>query len=239
MADAFLKGLAARRDPLLAEIVRFNFLPSSYIHPSWTRDLAVAGPLWDRLARSRRAHAHLSALVLESFGLGDDYCLDFRDPGRRLALLDGAALARIALFVGVVLSAPWVTRIIHGGTLRALKAGIGVEAYEFAVKRAPFLRPGFESPPLDDGPGGGDGGDPSGRVRRAGLACLAACFADEPAAVVNRLRLKFPRDGQPPVGLGDEGGGAAAGLAPKAKAVALVHRVIREVASSWAPSSAA
>jgi hypothetical protein len=213
---------ALRVDRLFPLVFAFNYRPSRYLHESWADRIFPPG-LFAALAACERAHPRLSAYILEAGGLADRVELDFSSPLRRVALLDGAAIMRAARLLGVAMNWAWMRRVIDRATRAQLAEAIGEPAYRYALERAPFLglaeRHPFAADPT--------AGDFAGHFDRCGGGVLAAHFANEPAAVVERLRLKLPVD-YPlvPDGL------AAAGP-PEGSGRAIV-RVITENEPGWA-----
>lgn len=226
MADLFLKKLIRERHPLAPLIFAFNLAPASWIHESWIEGTPKAS-WFGRLKPSARARRRLSLLILREHGLEGTWCFDFREASRRVALLDGETLERLALFTGIALDASRISKIIDRDSVLRLKNGIGDDGYRFALKRAPFLLNAAAVP----GPAG-EPVDPSRFREHAlsrGMAGLEACLAGEPAALVRRFRLKLPRRWpERPSGEVPDGG--------KDAWWPLVRKVLlKEVAPEWSP----
>jgi hypothetical protein len=81
----------------------------------------------------------VSRYLAETLGLVDAYVYDFSDPRSRLALIDGPALERLSLYVGIALRSIEIKQEIDGERLRELKSILGEDGYRFASQRAAFL----------------------------------------------------------------------------------------------------
>jgi hypothetical protein len=226
MTDPFFKKLLKEGHPLAPLILSFNLAPASWIHESWIEG-ALKSSWFGKLKSSARARRRLSLLILREHGLEGAWCFDFREASRRVALLDGETLERLALFTGIALDASRIAKTIDRDGVLRLKRGIGDDGYRFALKRAPFLlNPGIAPDPA------GEPADPSSFREHAlsrGMAGLEACLSGEPAALVRRFRLKLPRRwSERPSGAVPEGG--------KDAWWPLVRKVLlKEVAPEWSP----
>ena len=224
MPDLILKALVKGHDKLLPYLYEFNFSPVQYIHPSWLESF-IKPVLFERLRKSCRARKRLSALILRRFNLQQEYCFDFEDQARRLALLDRDSLGRLIYVAGIALNAEGIAKTIERQSLLALKESIGEDAYWFALKKAPFLL-GRTSLPL---PERHDGESWHDYALRCGAKALESCVSGEPPALTKRVQLKLPRTlahdfGQHP------------NLAMKHQASFILQKVLlKEVNPAWAP----
>jgi hypothetical protein len=101
----------ARIDQLVFD---FNCRPSSYVDANWID--AARRPLLSRLAGSgdTQARAEADRWILQHMGLAGTHDFDFSPPGKRLLLLDAAALKDVARLLGLVslmhMLRGWITR---------------------------------------------------------------------------------------------------------------------------------
>ncbi|HET6468610.1 MAG TPA: SctK family type III secretion system sorting platform protein [Geminicoccaceae bacterium] len=196
---------------------RFNYRPLAYADPTRVAALASELPpsVWQRLRATPRVAGRLSRLLLEQHGLAGEAWWDFTAPLRRLALLDGAELLRLARYAGALLHTEAIRRVIGREVLLLLRRQLGEEGYAFALKRAPFIAVAPARPAPTDLPAA---------IDRDGQSCLAAWLGAEPRAVAERVRLKFP-----PAGALDAPEPALAGEAGKK----VLAKVLREGDPAW------
>jgi hypothetical protein len=104
-----------------------------------------------------------------------------------LARLPAAELVRVARACGALLHHAAVRAVVMREERQRLRAHLGADTHEMALKRAPFLRlPTRPTPPA---------GGLLAAVERDGLACLRARFAGEGIpGLAGRVALKFAPD---------------------------------------------
>jgi len=155
------------------------------VEPAWL-------PAVERLLESPRGQAKLADPVLDRLGVDPHEEVDFGDPARRLALLDGPALVRLADLAGAALLHAQIGRVIDRDGVRRLREALGAEVYSFAVRRAPLLiGPRSPAAPWVEPELTGDLLD---RVRPAGLRCLESWLSGQPRPLAARVVLKLPSD---------------------------------------------
>jgi type III secretion protein K len=177
----------ARVDQLVYD---FNCRPLAYAHASWLQAGAERAAL-ERVSTSSdpSARAWANLWLLRRFGLLGRSDFDFAEPGKRLLLLDGAALRDLALWLGLsALLGSLRTWVRRADQLR-LRQALGVERHDWftehllpwpAVARWP-LRPQDSEPTQI-----------TALAERLGTRLLL-CGADAPGgAAVQRARLKLP-----------------------------------------------
>jgi len=173
--------------------LKFNLLPATYAHPSWSENssylLPEGGPAFNR--RSPFWIRRWSAVLLGEWELDRQFDFDFSDPGKRLALLDPQTLARIGGFAAALLVRDQLLRVIRGADVVSLRRTLGSEPYQYALSRERPLAA------MDL---------PSELCRLSApwpepdvwhLRILTVVFSALPssaAGVIERLRLKFPRN---------------------------------------------
>ena len=119
-------------------VLIFNTQPALWLHDSWF-DRLPQGSIARRLRTVPQAAPWVSCYLLRAFGLAQRHCLDFASPWARLALLDGPALERLFLHLGLALRHRDLGQEILGEQLRRLKTALSAAEWNFAVKRAPLL----------------------------------------------------------------------------------------------------
>ena len=159
----------------------WDFAPQ--VHPSWLSD-----DLKTALARFPDSQ-RVKGAALSSLGVAPAFH-DFPVEDRsRICLLDSATLVSIVHWLGAIKFLPVLRRTADGATVRALKAAIP-DAYPAVMSFAAYFRVAAE-----------DASAPSGTpdnlaslIVPAGRTCLAALLSDVPPPVLQRLRLKLPKE---------------------------------------------
>ena len=174
-----------------AERLAFWLLPSAYIAPARFLALEPGLPpaLAPRLLGAPRLAARLSRRILDRAGLAPGGLPD-DGPAFALARLPTAELARIVRACGALLHHVAIRSVVLREDRQRLRAFLGPDAHELALRRAAFLRL-----PARATPAAGD--DSLERVvERDGLACLRARFTGStaPPGLAGRLALKFAPD---------------------------------------------
>lgn len=179
---------------LFPQILRFNFLPTGYMHSSWWRTDWLPAELPAGLQASERAQCHASQFVLRQFELSEDFVFDFSTEIKQVALLASGRLNRLVYLAGLCLQSRGIASVIFGRDVRAIKNAIGDADYFFAIKRGMTLlnEARVADSMLPDGitAAGSVGQD----CHRLGVGSLATAMHDMPTALVRRLQLKFPRN---------------------------------------------
>lgn len=188
MPSAFLKDLHLKRSPLLEHILRFNLRPGEDVHldrlpPSLKTARSFLLPL------SVRGRRRFSRLVEACKGFSTESFFDFQEPRRRLALLDGPTLDRLATFTGAAACHSALTKCVLGPLVRRLQERLGRDVHAFAVGPAAVLVgtvPQIAPLHLDD-----PEVDPALEIRNLGLAWMARSLDAEPSLLWDRLEQKL------------------------------------------------
>jgi hypothetical protein len=118
-------------------LVEFNLHPARFAHRSWYGETA-GSVLFDAGGRvEQRSEPLVSDWLLHEIGLHDQMDWQMEEPQKRLWLLDGASLGRLALELALAMHREWLVRIIDGARLRALGARLGGQALRFVVEEVP------------------------------------------------------------------------------------------------------
>lgn len=179
------RALLGADPPLFRQALSFNRRPAAYIDPARLAADEPSLPVetWRRLLATPRLSSRLSQRILVRYGLVGRELWDFEPRGRRLALLDVTTLRQIAVRAGALLHAKAIRHVVLRDRVLAVRALLGEDGHNFALKRAPFLSLPARLP---------DPQDPAAVIERDGLSCLAAWLAREPEALAQRVRLRFP-----------------------------------------------
>ena len=163
----------------------FNTQPAVWLHDSWF-DLLPHGAMARRLCAVPQAAPQVSGYLLRAFGLERNYCENFANAWTRLALLDGPALDRLFLHVGLALRSQELRQEILGERLRTLKQTVGMDGLHFILKRAPLLG---AIPPFAFEP---DTADPRTRFALIGGRFCTRRLLAFGQPLMRRLTLKLP-----------------------------------------------
>jgi len=172
---------------------------------------------------------------------------DFAEESRRMALLDGAEAARLALVFGTALHAPDFSRLVRRDDVLALRTALGADLYAYGLQRGRYQLGGVRRhfAPLREVERTGPG--LAGRIREDGARALALCAAAWPDAL--RARLAWPGELLAPSGAGNAAdadiaqppGAADTPMDGHGQAVwrgvwfGLRKLLLKEVAPQWAP----
>lgn len=210
--------------PQAAALLRFDHLPSLWMHPSRRAALlpGMDGDLLEAPPGGSRAHARLhghgSRALQDTLGLQP--LDDPRDASLCLATLPEPAWARLAQYGGAVLAAPRLQRVIARAQLEALGQALGPQALAFARTRAAALHPGLKA---------ATGLPAQGLAATClawGHALLARALEATPTAVARRGQLRLSQDAVDAAPL------LLAELGP-AQALALCLSLIEKTEPSW------
>lgn len=173
---------------LYRQIYDWNLYPHRWVRPEWLATVPGAEPaLVPLLERTERGRERLGRHVRAALGLTDTFW-DFEQRPRRLALLPAATLEHLARFAGAAWHWSSLTRMVSQRDHRAVTARIGADARAFALRRGRTLL-GPAGLPVPAAPVIPD----SDQLTTAGWTLIASCLGAEPAPVLARARLKFPR----------------------------------------------
>ena len=170
----------------------WDFTPQ--IHASWLEGLRIP----DGTAHSQR----IKTYVLSSLGVAPVFHSFPKGDWSRLLLLDGATLEAIAKWLGAIVLADDLRRVMDGATVRALKAslsGVYPEVFGFTAyfKENDFQRrdayPPAEGCPQSGCPSRGETQRLEDEVVSTGYNMLFSAIAGLPASLVSRLKLKLPK----------------------------------------------
>jgi type III secretion protein K len=177
------------RAPALAELIhRFNFMPAEHadrgwLPPEWNADHQAS------LDTSPRVQDTLSQWLLARHGLQRSFCFDFAAPERRVALLPRAAFQKLASHLALVLCRGVLRNAIDRQSVDRLIQTLGIEAYEFALLKAPDIRVARPAVKLET-----HAAQLSQHLLFEGGRHLLAVFEPSVPALRGRAALKLPRE---------------------------------------------
>lgn len=173
---------------LLRQIMDFNLHPESSLHPSWLPpDWPIRHRKTGRWGTSGKAVLSNTLRRWDGHSLPPEY--DFDSPLRRLALMDGASLRRLAAYCGFAAHRPAFNLRGVAPLVRRQIRRYDSDALHFVLDRMPQLDQfamnigAFEARPHS-----------AGRVIvDRGYRLLLAALAGEGEGVMLRVRRKLPR----------------------------------------------
>lgn len=132
-------------------LVEFNLHPARFAHRSWFGALSSERTLGEAVfAAGGRAAARcepgLSCWLLEELGLQGEMDWQMSELPKRIWLLDGPALERLALEVALCMHREWLVRLIDARHLRSLYEKVDREAVRFAIQEIPEGAFQYKSP---------------------------------------------------------------------------------------------
>lgn len=199
--------------PLAGALVRFNVLPSLFIHPLRAAAWPAAGPL------PSAVHQHWSAALLRHESLEPVLSLD--EPALSVALLPQELFTALTLHCGIRLNALHVRRAIARTEVEQLRAQLGDDGLAAARTRSAGSMAGLPSAPDWD----------AARARELceawGAGLLARAFDGASPALARRAALRLPHAAAPV-----RARLAGAGLQP-GDALALAHEHLHSLDPAW------
>lgn len=157
----------------------WDFAPA--VHSSWLGES-------EKTALARFPDSpRVKAAVLEALNVGEVFHKFPQDDFSRICLLDSATLVTLVQWLGALVSLPVLRRTTSGAVVRALKAALP-DVYPSALAFSAYFRDLAGATPAPDA-----SADPA-QVVAAGCQALSALLVNVPKAVLERLRLKLPRE---------------------------------------------
>jgi hypothetical protein len=177
-----------RRDhPAIFKLLcEFNYLPASYLHPSW-RSKFFGGKLPDVVWSTPRVWPSLSELLLREMKLFHETEFTLPLPQHSYILLPPSRIARLAQHIGAILLGSKIRSSLARDEVLRWRERLGHEAFEFAMNRARLL-PSAHLPQENKS---------LVNVESIGFSVLKQCCSDLPTGIVQRLLLKIPADSVP------------------------------------------
>jgi hypothetical protein len=123
-------------------LVEFNLHVARFAHRSWWGDAVPEGD-W---SAADRVESRMSAWLLREVGLEADMDWELHEPQKRLWLLNGSTLQRLAAELALAMHRQWLLQIIDGARLRSLADAVGEPALRFVVGELPEDSFHYQSP---------------------------------------------------------------------------------------------
>ena len=100
-------------EALAAAVVRFNFDPINYSHPSWWVQGGLSKPVHRQLADNPAAASMLSRKMLADYRIDDQFDFDFTHPFKRIAFLTYEQQKQVIFQLGLVIYSAHIARAVH------------------------------------------------------------------------------------------------------------------------------
>jgi hypothetical protein len=194
--------------PVAAEIgralrlVEFNLHVARFAHASWYADelrtqMLAAGMLDSQGRIQQRVEAQISSWLLHELGLRDEMDWQMSEPQKKLWLLDGPSLQRLAHELALAMHRDWLAQTIDAASVRALQAKVDRQALRFVVEEVPDGAFHYQSAAVDFQ--ADSASDLSLKLTALGARTLLALLQPAWHAVRVRAQLYFDRS----AGLGE------------------------------------
>jgi len=131
--------MAGRR---AVRLVEFNLHPARFAHRSWFESLSSEATVREAIFQpdgraDRRWEPGLSRWLLEDLDLQGEMDWEMSELPKRIWLLDGPALERLALELALCMHREWLVKMIDARPLRALYEKVDREAVRFVIQEVP------------------------------------------------------------------------------------------------------
>ena len=178
-------------EALAEAVIRFNFDPVSYSHPSWWNCGRLPEKVFRQLTADPLAAAILSKRMLEQHHIGAEFDFDFSHPFKRIAFLDYANQRRLIFRLGLIVYHARIAAAIRREEQKQLREIIDQADYLLALRLEPgaglIAREDLPALPLSD----------KFRCRYAiylaGFTLLARIVSGEPPGFKKRFYLTWPK----------------------------------------------
>jgi hypothetical protein len=177
-------------------VLEFNLHVARYAHRSWYGNgglgEAVSRALFDSHGRfSDLEEPYVSRWLLHELGLWDETDWDMDEPQKRIWLLDGPSLARLARELALAMHREWLVQVIDSVGLRALQGKVGAQSLHFVVTEVPEGAFHYQLPTLSFDADSSI--DVSSKLTEHGVRTLMALLHPAWRAVRGRAPLYFER----------------------------------------------
>jgi len=209
MSEARIFEMYRSRPRVLQAILDFNFNLAGNLHPSRRCNFfedKIPTEVWSQA----RVHARLSALMLESSGLGHQTFYDTTYPFFSLVSLSSRRLLQLARHAGAIAVGSQIRSSLARSQVLDWKSQLGEEAFKFAIKSSQLL-PAVKIPKVAPG---------IAAAEKMGYGLIYSTIQDAPDAVRQRVQLKIPRE-------------AEQMITEKRQAAHIVQSVITTLEAEW------
>lgn len=132
-----LGTIQARFPELAAQLLKFNFLPATYLHAERRSSFFPGIP--ETIWSMARLHGRLSDRILRKSNILDHPVFIFPHWGWQLALLSPESIERLSLHLGALINGIRIRTSLSRASVLSWKSRLGTEAYEFSMTRASLL----------------------------------------------------------------------------------------------------
>ena len=176
-------------------LVEFNLHVARFAHRSWFGALldepTVSDAVFAGGGAAARSEPALSRWLLQELGVQGEMDWDMDELPKRIWLLDGAALERLALEFALCMHREWLVRVIDARHLRVLYEKVGRDAVRFVIQDVPEGAFHYQSPVVSFGPDAQV--DVAAMLKDHGARALLALLQPAWRAVRVRAALHFDR----------------------------------------------
>ena len=135
-------ALSETQARLAVRLVEFNMHVARFAHRSWYgRDASTQisnANVFDACGKlDTRAESHISEWLLRELDLYRAMDWEMSEPEKRLWLLDGASLERLAQELALTMHREWLLQVIDARRLRALESSVSERALHFVIEEVP------------------------------------------------------------------------------------------------------
>lgn len=124
-------------EDLTEAVVRFNFDPVSYSHPSWWNRGKLPGEVFRQLTADPAAAVALSKRMLLDYYLDGQFDFDFSHPFKRIAFLDYENQRRLIFRLGLVIYHARIAEMIRREQQQQLHEMLSHADYLLALRLEP------------------------------------------------------------------------------------------------------
>ena len=121
-------------EALAATVVRFNFDPISYSHPSWWVHGGLSENTFGQLVNNPAAASMVSKKMLADYHIDDQFDFNFDHPFKRIALLTYGQQKQVIFQLGLVIYRARIARTVHVEEQNRLLKIIGYSDYLLALR---------------------------------------------------------------------------------------------------------
>jgi len=168
---------------LAVRLMEFNVHVARFAHSSWLPD--PSGRV------DPRAEPRMSEWLLHELDLDRAMDWEMSEPQKRLWLLDGPSLRRLAQELALAMHREWLLQVIDGARLRALKTSVDERAMRFVIEDVPAGQCHHRSPTVNLETD--SSADLGRKLEASGARTLMALLQPDWRAVRARAQLHFDR----------------------------------------------
>lgn len=189
-------GFVTSQSAYFPTLYALNFLPTRYMHDAWIpkiKSLKSLGEDGFKLAASvPRSETRINHEVLKHFKLEGSLITDLNSFQKRFILIPSEDILDVIPYIGAVVHAHWILKVLSGSEIKAIKAAIGEPLYDFLTKKITFM---FNWAKEENTFANNFPKDPKklkDTIFATGVHVLYRWFHAEDISAVKRLEIKLP-----------------------------------------------